>query len=135
MTAELPLTIGEAADASGVSAKMIRHYEEMGLIPRAPRSASGYRHYREPDIHVLRFVRRSRELGFSMKEIAALLGLWNNRRRASADVKRLALKHVADLDARIAEMQAMKRTLERLASHCHGDHRPDCPILDDLAGT
>jgi Cu(I)-responsive transcriptional regulator len=129
-----PLTIGEAAEASGVSAKMIRHYEEMGLIPRAARSLAGYRHYREADIHVLRFVRRSRELGFSMKEISALLGLWNNRRRASADVKRLALKHVADLEARISEMQAMKRTLERLAVHCHGDDRPDCPILDDLAG-
>ena len=98
------------------------------------RSRSGYRHYREADIHVLRFVRRGRELGFSMKEIAALLGLWNNRRRASADVKRLALRHMADLEQRIAEMQAMKRTLESLASHCHGDHRPDCPILDDLAG-
>ncbi len=131
---DTPLTIGEAADASGVSAKMIRHYEEIGLIPKAARSLSGYRHYRDSDIHVLRFVRRARELGFSMKEISALLGLWNNRRRASGDVKRLAMKHVADLDARIAEMQAMKRTLERLASHCHGDHRPHCPILDDLAG-
>ena len=129
-----PLNIGQAAEASGVSAKMIRHYEEIGLIPKAPRSLSGYRHYGDADIHVLRFVRRARELGFSMKEIAALLGLWHNRRRASADVKRLALKHVADLDGRIAEMQAMKRTLERLARHCHGDHRPDCPILDDLAG-
>ncbi|HLX24569.1 MAG TPA: Cu(I)-responsive transcriptional regulator [Usitatibacter sp.] len=130
----IPLTIGEAAVASGVSAKMIRHYEEIGLVPKAARSPSGYRHYRDADIHVLRFVRRARELGFSMKEIAALLGLWNNRRRASADVKRLAMKHVADLDARIAEMHAMKRTLERLASHCHGDERPDCPILDDLSG-
>ena len=133
MDTQAPLTIGEAADASGVSAKMIRHYEETGLIPKASRSPSGYRHYREADIHVLRFVRRARELGFSMKEISALLGLWNNRRRASADVKRLAMRHVAGLEARIAEMQAMKRTLERLASHCHGDHRPDCPILDDLA--
>jgi Cu(I)-responsive transcriptional regulator len=129
-----PLTIGQAADASGVSAKMIRHYEEIGLVPKPARSASGYRHYREADIHVLRFVRRGRELGFSMKEIAALLGLWNNRRRASADVKRLAMKHITDLEMRIAEMQAMKRTLESLASHCHGDNRPDCPILDDLAG-
>ena len=134
MDTAIPLTIGEAADAAGVSAKMIRHYEEIGLIPKASRSRSGYRHYREADIHVLRFVRRARELGFSMKEISALLGLWNNRRRASADVKRLAMKHLADLDARISEMQAMKRTLERLASHCHGDNRPGCPILDDLAG-
>jgi len=130
----LSLTIGQAAEASGVSAKMIRHYEQTGLIARAPRSLAGYRRYGDADIHVLRFVRRGRELGFSMKEISSLLGLWKNRRRASADVKRLAMKHVADLDARIHEMQAMKRTLERLASHCHGDHRPDCPILDDLAG-
>ena len=128
------LTIGEAAEASGVSAKMIRHYEEIGLIPKAARTASGYRHYGDADVHVLRFVRRARELGFSMKEISALLGLWRNRRRASADVKRLALRHVTELDGRIAEMRAMKRTLEQLASHCHGDHRPDCPILDDLAG-
>ncbi|HUL56389.1 MAG TPA: Cu(I)-responsive transcriptional regulator [Usitatibacter sp.] len=131
---ERPLTIGEAAEASGVSAKMIRHYEQTGLVPKAARSASGYRHYRDADIHVLRFVRRGRELGFSMKEIAVLLGLWQNRRRASADVKRLAMRHVADLEQRIAQMQAMKRTLERLASHCRGDHRPGCPILDDLAG-
>lgn len=130
----LSLTIGQAAEASGVSAKMIRHYEQTGLIARAPRSLAGYRRYGDADIHVLRFVRRGRELGFSMKEISSLLGLWKNRRRASADVKRLAMKHVADLDARIHEMQAMKRTLESLASHCHGDHRPDCPILDDLAG-
>ena len=134
MDDSMPLTIGEAADASGVSAKMIRHYEETGLIPKAARSRAGYRHYREEDVHVLRFVRRSRELGFSMKEIAALLGLWKNRRRASAEVKRLAMKHIGDLDSRISEMQAMKRTLERLACRCHGDDRPDCPILDDLAG-
>jgi Cu(I)-responsive transcriptional regulator len=127
------LNIGEAAQASGVSAKMIRHYEENGFIAKAGRTAAGYRVYRDADVHVLRFIRRSRDLGFSMKEIQALLGLWNNRRRASADVKRLATRHVADLDARIAEMQAMRRTLIGLASHCHGDQRPDCPILDDLA--
>jgi Cu(I)-responsive transcriptional regulator len=128
------LDIGEAARASGVSAKMIRHYEAGGLIPRAGRTVAGYRIYRDSDVHVLRFIRRARDLGFPMKEIQGLLGLWANRRRASADVKRLALKHVAELDARIAQLQAMQRTLSELARHCHGDHRPDCPILEDLAG-
>jgi MerR family copper efflux transcriptional regulator len=132
--AEGVLNIGQAAKASGVSAKMIRHYEEIGVIPKAGRTAAGYRTYREPDVHVLRFIRRSRDLGFSMKEIEALLGLWSNRRRASSDVKRMAQKHIADLDAKIAELQAMRGTLCRLADHCHGDGRPDCPILDDLAG-
>jgi Cu(I)-responsive transcriptional regulator len=126
--------IGEAAKASGVSAKMIRHYEEEGLMPRAGRTVAGYRLYRESDIHLLRFIRRARDLGFSLKEVKALVGLWSNRKRASADVKRLALAHVADLDARIAEMRAMRRALSGLADHCHGDDRPDCPILDDLAG-
>ena len=128
------MNIGEAAKASGVSAKMIRHYEETGLVPKAGRTQSGYRVYRDDDVHVLRFVRRARDLGFSLQEIKALLGLWGNRRRASADVKRLAERHVAELDRRIAEMQAMRRTLVDLSRHCHGDHRPDCPILDDLAG-
>jgi Cu(I)-responsive transcriptional regulator len=126
--------IGEAAKASGVSAKMIRHYEENGLLPRAGRTVAGYRIYRDADIHVLRFVRRARDLGFSLKEIKSLLGLWSNRRRTSADVKRLALVHVEALDAKIAEMQAMRRTLAALAASCHGDERPDCPILDDLSG-
>jgi Cu(I)-responsive transcriptional regulator len=126
--------ISQAAEASGVSAKMIRHYEDIGLIPRAGRTVAGYRLYREPDVHTLRFVRRARDLGFSMKEIGTLLGLWTNRRRASAEVKRLATRHIADLDAKIAEMQAMRSTLQALAEHCHGDQRPDCPILDDLAG-
>jgi MerR family copper efflux transcriptional regulator len=128
------MNIGEAAKASGVSAKMIRHYEENGFIAKAARTASGYRTYGEADVHVLRFIRRSRDLGFSLAEIKALLGLWGNRRRASADVKRLASKHVAELDAKIAELQAMRKTLVDLARHCHGDHRPDCPILEDLAG-
>lgn len=126
--------IGQAAQASGVSAKMIRHYEENGFIPKAGRTVAGYRVYRDADVHVLRFIRRARDLGFSMKEIKTLLGLWENRRRASADVKRLAMQHVAQLDEKIAEMQAMRRTLVDLAQHCHGDHRPDCPILEDLAG-
>ncbi len=128
------LNIGEAAKASGVSAKMIRHYEEDGLLPRAGRTVAGYRIYRESDVHMLRFVRRARDLGFSLKEIKALVGLWSNRRRASADVKRLATQHVEALDAKIAEMQAMRRALSELAAHCHGDGRPECPILDDLSG-
>ena len=135
---ELDLTagsfnIGEAATRSGVSAKMIRHYESLSLLPKVGRTASGYRQYGPREVHTLRFVRRARELGFSMVEIAALLKLWQNRRRASADVKRIALSHVADLERRMNEMAAMKRTLESLASCCHGDDRPDCPILDELA--
>ena len=125
--------IGEAAARSGVSAKMIRHYESLSLLPKVGRTASGYRQYGPREVHTLRFVRRARELGFSMVEIAALLKLWQNRRRASADVKRIALSHVADLGRRMNEMAAMKRTLESLAACCHGDDRPDCPILDELA--
>lgn len=128
------LNIGEAAVASGVSAKMIRHYEEIGLIPAAGRTASGYRLYGASDVHTLRFIRRARDLGFSMKEIETLLGLWKNRRRASSEVKRLAARHIDELDRRISEMREMRRTLANLAHHCHGDQRPDCPILDDLAG-
>ncbi len=124
--------IGEAAAQSGVSAKMVRHYESLGLLPKVKRTDAGYRLYGEPEVHTLRFIRRSRDLGFSMAEIAELLKLWQNRRRASLDVKRIALSHVADLDRRMQEMAAMKRTLERLADCCHGDHRPDCPILDEL---
>lgn len=130
---EAPFNIGEAAARSGVSAKMIRHYESLSLLPKVGRTASGYRQYGPREVHTLRFVRRARELGFSMVEIAALLKLWQNRRRASADVKRIALSHVADLDRRMSEMAAMKRTLESLAACCHGDARPDCPILDELA--
>ncbi len=130
---ESPFNIGEAAARSGVSAKMIRHYESLSLLPKVGRTASGYRQYSAIEVHTLRFVRRARELGFSMVEIAALLKLWQNRRRASADVKRIALAHVADLDRRMGEMAAMKRTLEALAACCHGDDRPDCPILDELA--
>jgi MerR family transcriptional regulator, copper efflux regulator len=129
----MKINIGEAAVASGVSAKMIRHYEETGLIRKAGRTAAGYRVYDDADVHVLRFVRRARDLGFSMKEIEALLRLWYDRRRASSQVKSVALKHVAELERKIAEMQAMRRTLVELATHCHGDDRPDCPILDDLA--
>ena len=130
---ETTMNIGQAADRSGVSAKMVRHYESLGLLSRIRRTDSGYRQYAEKEVHTLRFIRRARNLGFGMAEIAELLKLWQNRRRASADVKRIALAHVADLDRRMEEMAAMKRTLERLADCCHGDERPDCPILDELA--
>jgi len=127
-----PLNIGQAAAAAGVSAKMVRHYEEIGLIPKAKRTYSGYRTYSDKEIHVLRFIRQARSLGFSIKQIGELLGLWQDRRRPSSKVKKLALEHVQELEAKIEEMRAMKATLERLASHCHGDDRPDCPILDEL---
>lgn len=128
------MNIGQAAEASGVSAKMIRHYEAIGLVVKARRTDSGYRIYDGNDVHTLRFIRRGRALGFSMKEIEQLLGLWRNRRRASGDVRRVAQQHIADLDQKIAELQAMRRTLHQLVQHCHGDRRPECPILDDLAG-
>ena len=128
-----PFNIGEAASRSGVSAKMVRHYESLGLLPEVARTDAGYRQYTESNVHTLRFIRRARDLGFSMAEIAELLKLWQNKGRASADVKRIALDHAADLHRRIEEMTAMKRTLERLADCCHGDQRPDCPILDELA--
>jgi Cu(I)-responsive transcriptional regulator len=124
--------IGEAAARSGVSAKMIRHYESLGLLPAVGRTDAGYRQYEDTQVHTLRFIRRARGLGFSMAEIGMLLKLWQNRRRASADVKRIAQAHVADLDRRIADMTAMKNTLERLMDCCHGDERPACPILDEL---
>lgn len=127
--------IGEAAKRSGVSAKMIRHYEAIGLLPAAGRTFAGYRIYDDGDLHRIRFIKRARGLGFAMKEIAQLLGLWDDRARASAEVKALALQHIDALDAKIAEMQAMRRTLRDLAERCHGDDRPDCPILDDLAAS
>jgi Cu(I)-responsive transcriptional regulator len=132
MTREM--TIGQAAKSSAVSAKMIRHYESIGLLPRAQRTESGYRLYDDNDVHTLRFIQRARSLGFPLEAIRTLLALWRNRRRSSAQVKELALRHVEDLELKIAEMQAMVRTLKHLAHHCHGDDRPDCPILDDLAG-
>lgn len=128
------MNIGQAAEQSGVSAKMIRHYESIGLVERARRTDGGYRIYDTNDIHTLRFIRRARDLGFSIKEIAQLVGLWRNRRRASADVRRVAQQHISELDHKIAELQAMRRTLTELVQHCHGDRRPECPILDDLAG-
>ena len=126
--------IGEAAARSGVSAKMVRHYESLGLLPAVARSASGYRRYGDKQVHTLRFIRRARELGFSMAEIAVLLKLWQNRRRASADVKRIATRHVVDLERRMSAMADMRDALKHLADCCHGDQRPDCPILDELAG-
>lgn len=126
--------IGEASGLTGVSAKMIRHYEGIGLIPAANRTFANYRLYNDADIHRLRFIKRSRNLGFSMKQIQALLGLWNDPGRASAQVKKLAKAHADELAQKIRELQSMQRTLENLARHCHGDSRPDCPILDDLQG-
>jgi len=129
-----PVNIGEAARASGVSSKMVRHYESLGLLGAVSRTDSGYRQYSAADVHTLRFIKRARNLGFSMAEIAELVSLWNDRERASASVKKIAQRHVDELQARIEAMQAMRRTLENLLRHCHGDSRPDCPILDDLAG-
>lgn len=127
------MNIGAAAAASGVSAKMIRHYEAVGLLPPAQRRQNAYRDYGEREVHELKFIRRARRLGFSMTEIHALLALWRDRGRPSREVRRIAETHVADLEARIAEMQAMAKTLSRLVRECHGDDRPDCPILEDLA--
>ncbi|SHJ73999.1 Cu(I)-responsive transcriptional regulator [Roseomonas rosea] len=127
------MKIGEAARASGVTAKMIRHYEAIGLLPPASRSEANYRDYGEAEIHALRFIRRARDLGFSLHEIASLLALWGDRHRASAEVKRLALAHVEALEAKARDLSAMAATLRHLAAHCHGDSRPDCPILDELA--
>jgi len=129
-----PVHIGEAARASGVSAKMVRHYESLGLLGDVTRTDAGYRQYLPADVHTLRFIKRARDLGFSIAEITELVGLWHDRGRASADVKRIAQAHVADLEHRIAALQDMRRTLQDLLRHCHGDARPDCPILDDLSG-
>ncbi|WP_417580542.1 Cu(I)-responsive transcriptional regulator [Pelagibacterium sp.] len=129
------MNIGQAAAASGVSAKMIRYYESIGLISPADRTQSNYRVYGTNDVHTLRFIKRSRTLGFSMDETATLLGLWQDRSRASADVKRIAIDHVAELEHKISELQEMADTLKHLAHCCSGDDRPDCPILSQLAGT
>ncbi|MFJ1298670.1 Cu(I)-responsive transcriptional regulator [Pseudomonadota bacterium AL_CKDN230030165-1A_HGKHYDSX7] len=126
------MNIGDAAAASGISAKMIRYYESIGLTSPATRTASGYRVYTDADLHTLRFVRRARDLGFSVEQMHELLALWRDRSRASADVKRIALEHVAELERKAAELHAMADTLKHLARHCHGDARPDCPILADL---
>ena len=129
------MNIGQAAAASGISAKMIRYYETVGLVRPADRTASNYRDFSVRDVNELRFIKRARTLGFSVEEIARLLELWRDRDRPSREVKAIAARHVADLDARIAEMQAMADTLRHLAQACAGDDRPDCPILSDLAPT
>jgi MerR family transcriptional regulator, copper efflux regulator len=126
------MNIGQASAASGVTAKMIRHYEEIGLTRASGRTASNYRTYADSDVHVLRFIRHARSLGFGMADIKQLVGLWQNKSRSSAAVKKIAGRHIADLQRKIAELQAMLRTLEHLSRHCHGDHRPECPILDEL---
>jgi Cu(I)-responsive transcriptional regulator len=127
------MNIGQAARATGISPKMIRYYEAAGLLGRVRRSASGYRTYEEADLHTLRFVRRARDLGFTVEQIGDLVSLWRNSHRSSATVKTLASRHLANLAKNIAELEAMSRTLAHLAENCHGDDRPDCPILEDLA--
>lgn len=126
------MNIGEAARASGVTAKMIRYYEGIGLLPETARTDAGYRIYRERDLQMLRFVRQARDLGFKMDDIRRLLTLWQDRHRSSADVKAIALEHVSELDRRIADLSAMRATLSALAQSCHGDDRPECAILDSL---
>jgi Cu(I)-responsive transcriptional regulator len=128
------MNIGEASAASGVSAKMIRYYEKIGLITPAQRSNSGYRVYADNDIHTLRFIRRARDLGFSVEQMVDLLALWRDRNRSSADVKRIALGHVETLEAKMRELGEMATALKHLAGTCHGDDRPDCPIIEELAG-
>lgn len=126
------MNIGQASRASGVSQRMLRHYEKIGLIPPAARRDSGYRDYDQRDLHMLRFIGRARDMGFPIEEIRTLLALWHDRERSSAEVKKLALSRAAELRERIAILEDMRRTLEHLAASCHGDDRPDCPILDEL---
>ena len=127
------MNIGQAASATGVSAKMIRHYEQVGLVQEPRRTDAGYRQYSENEIHTLRFIRQARDLGFSIQQIGALVGLWQNRRRPSRQVKALAEAHIKELEHKAQDLLAMKATLEHLVKCCHGDDRPDCPILDTLA--
>lgn len=128
-----PMNIGQAATAAGVTAKMIRHYEQLGLIPEAARTDSGYRQYTAREVAVLTFIRQSRSMGFSIRQIAQLLTLWADDQRQSREVKALAAQHIAELDRKMQEMAQMKAALERLATGCHGDQRADCPILDELS--
>lgn len=127
------MNIGQAATASGVSAKMIRYYESVGLIPPAGRSEAGYRIYSNADVHTLRFIHRARSLGFSVDHMRTLLALWQDRERASADVKALALAHIDELDDKINALLTMRESLKYLADHCQGNHRPDCPIIEGLS--
>ncbi|UYL07427.1 Cu(I)-responsive transcriptional regulator [Bdellovibrio sp. SKB1291214] len=128
------MNIGDLAKLSGVNAKLIRHYESIGIIPKAARTDSGYRSYTENDVQFLRFIKRARSLGFSMKEIKKLVSLWRNKSRASRDVKALAFDQIEALEKKIKEMQEMLNTLQMLAKNCHGDNRPDCPIIKGLEG-
>jgi Cu(I)-responsive transcriptional regulator len=128
----MDMNIGAAAKASGVSVKMVRHYEAVGLLPRAPRSFGNYRVYGEREVHLLRFIKRARALGFSMADVRELASLWQNKSRSSASVKKIAGRHAEELRRKIAELKSMAQTLDHLMAHCHGDERPDCPILDDL---
>jgi len=132
-SASWPVQIGVAAQRSGVSAKMVRHYEALGLLAPVGRSEGGYRLYSAADVHTLRFIKRARDLGFSMADIAELVGLWLGGKRTSAQVKQIAQRHMAMLHQRIEQLQAMERSLRHLTDGCHGDARPECPILDDLA--
>lgn len=127
------MNIGQAGKASGVSAKMIRHYESVGLLPEPARTESGYRQYSEKDVSTLRFIRQSRDLGFSIEQIRELLGLWQDRKRPSRQVRALAQAHIEELDEKLKELQSMKATLEHLVHCCRGDDRPDCPIIETLA--
>ncbi|MDT3377587.1 Cu(I)-responsive transcriptional regulator [Labrys portucalensis] len=127
------MNIGEASAASGVSAKMIRYYESIGLMPSAARTEAGYRVYADSDIHTLRFIRRSRDLGFSVEQMETLLALWSDRSRASADVKSIAAAHITELERKAREIEGMAKTLRHLVNNCHGDNRPNCPILEDLS--
>ena len=127
-------TIGETAERSGFSASALRYYEGIGLVEPSTRTTAGYRLYTDREVHTLRFIRRARDLGFSMAEIAELLRLWQDRARASASVRRIASRHVEELERKIAELTTMRRTLEQLVACCHGDGRPDCPILEELEG-
>lgn len=129
------MKIGEASAASGISERMIRHYEKIGLIPAAARRDSGYRDYDQRDVHILRFIGRARDLGFPIEEIRTLLALWQDRGRSSADVKALALARVAELKRKVRELEQMRLSLEHLATHCHGDERPECPIIDELGAS
>jgi len=126
------VNIGEAAKLAGVTPKMVRHYESLGLLPKVARTDSGYRVYTDKEVHTLRFIKRSRDLGFSMAEIAELVTLWQDKDRPSSSVKEVAQRHAKELERKIKEMESMRETLVQLIHHCHGDDRPDCPILDDL---
>ena len=127
------MNIGEAATKSGVNSKSIRHYESLGIVPKASRSESGYRIYKESDVNILVFIKKARSFGFSMKEIKKLVSLWRNKSRASSEVKNLAASHIKKLEEKILELQTMVDSLKHLSRNCHGDNRPDCPIIDDLS--